>query len=438
VSVSYPHEVRDPIYAFIRYDSDERRLIDSRPFQRLRHIHQLAMTYLVYPGACHNRFEHSLGVMELATRIFDVATDERNERNVTNDRARELFRFDSRRDDWRRALRMAALCHDLGHLPFSHGPEELLPSGTKHEHITLAHIRSAELRPVWEDLNLNPEHVAKLAVGPKVYDGTLDEREEILAEIITGDAFGADRMDYLLRDSYHAGVVYGHFDHYRLIDSLRILPHTFEGSEALALGIDVGGLHSAESLLLARYFIYSQVYFHPVRKIYDIHLKEFLQAILDGKPLSAEPEQHLEMTDNEVLVEIAQAARSQELPGHNPATRIIHREHFRRVYDWNPTDTQMNPEAGNAIAAALRERYGSDMVRHNRYREENRPNDFPVMTNDGVIESAFEMSTIIERVPVVTVDHVYVVPELKVDAERYIKEHRADIIEDEGVNNGTP
>src|SRR5271157_3298219 len=72
------HEIRDPIHGFIKLDSEERRLVDSRPFQRLRYIYQLATTYLVYPGATHRRFEHSLGVMELATRIFDVVLDQAN------------------------------------------------------------------------------------------------------------------------------------------------------------------------------------------------------------------------------------------------------------------------------------------------------------------------------------------------------------------------
>src|SRR5215470_16490991 len=111
------HEIRDPIHNFIRIESEERRVLNSRPFQRLRHIHQLALTYLVYPGATHKRFEHSLGVMELAGRVFDVVAD-----NATDEiRARlpELSNSDERRW-WRRVLRMAALCHDVGHLPFSH------------------------------------------------------------------------------------------------------------------------------------------------------------------------------------------------------------------------------------------------------------------------------------------------------------------------------
>jgi uncharacterized protein len=100
--------------------------------------------------------------------------------------------------------------------------------------------------------------------------------EEVLSEVITGNAFGVDRMDYLLRDSLHTGVAYGRFDYHRLIDSLHVLPRSVGDSTEPTLGLDIGGLQSAEALLLARYFIYSQVYFHHERQIYDIHLKEFL------------------------------------------------------------------------------------------------------------------------------------------------------------------
>ena len=116
------HEIRDPIHTFVRLDSAERQVLDSRPFQRLRHIHQLALTYLVYPGATHKRFEHSLGVMELASRVFDTVTSRANVTDRVRDRLRQL----DNRDElayWRRVLRMAALCHDLGHLPFSHAAE---------------------------------------------------------------------------------------------------------------------------------------------------------------------------------------------------------------------------------------------------------------------------------------------------------------------------
>src|ERR1044072_6228909 len=108
------HEIRDPIHSFIRLDTDERRVLDSPPMQRLRHIHQLALSYLVYPGATHRRFEHSIGVMELATRIFDVVTDPEH----LTDAVRDIVPTDNHTLlTWRRTLRMAALCHDTGHLP---------------------------------------------------------------------------------------------------------------------------------------------------------------------------------------------------------------------------------------------------------------------------------------------------------------------------------
>src|SRR5688572_19714274 len=142
------HEIRDPIHVFVRLDSDERRVVDSDPYQRLRHIHQLAMTYLIYPGATHRRFEHCLGVMEVATRIYDVVTNPRN--IAPYESVREILPEPGLIDYWRRILRMAALCHDMGHLPFSHGPEDLLPKGIKHETFSLAIIRSDLMKEHWE------------------------------------------------------------------------------------------------------------------------------------------------------------------------------------------------------------------------------------------------------------------------------------------------
>ena len=98
-------------------DSDERAIIDSRPFQRLRHIHQLAMTYLIYPGATHKRFEHSLGVMELATQIYDNITVSYKVDSEIKKLLPELI-SDDKINYWRKVLRLAALTHDLGHLPF--------------------------------------------------------------------------------------------------------------------------------------------------------------------------------------------------------------------------------------------------------------------------------------------------------------------------------
>ena len=140
------HEIRDPIHVFVRLDSDERRVLDSRQLQRLRHVHQLAMSFLVYPGATHRRFEHSLGVMELADRVFTVVTRS----NAVTDEIRRLLPEIDQPEAlpyWRRALRMAALCHDIGHLPFSHAAEkDLLPRDWDHERLTRLLIESDEMK----------------------------------------------------------------------------------------------------------------------------------------------------------------------------------------------------------------------------------------------------------------------------------------------------
>src|ERR1035438_3537862 len=254
-----PYEIRDPIHVFVRLDSADREIVDSRPVQRLRSIHQLAMSYLVYPGATHRRFEHSLGVMELAGRVFDIVTDPEN----VSDDVRKLIpqiTDDRLREYWRAVVRMAALCHDLGHLPFSHAVEHvLLPEGWNHERLSREIILSDDMATLWHRITppLRPEDVAKLAIGPEKSGDQYSNWEAILAEIIVGDAFGVDRMDYLLRDSHHAGVAYGRFDHFRLIDTLRILTSGEGESTQPTLGVEEGGLHSAEALLLARYYMYS-------------------------------------------------------------------------------------------------------------------------------------------------------------------------------------
>ena len=153
------HEIRDPLHTFIRLETDERKVVDSRPVQRLRHIQQLALTSLIYPAATHRRFEHSLGVMELAGRVYDIVTDPENHRtDSVRDIVPKLGLFDHQY--WRRVVRMVALCHDIGHLPFSHAGEDLLPDGKKHEHLTIALIESAGMRNLWNDLNVKGTEVA--------------------------------------------------------------------------------------------------------------------------------------------------------------------------------------------------------------------------------------------------------------------------------------
>ena len=434
------HEIRDPIHVFIKLNTDERKVLNSRPFQRLRHIHQLAMTFLVYPGATHRRFEHSLGVMELASRVFDVVT---NPHNVT-DEIRNLLpeiQDKSKRSYWRRVIRMAGLCHDVGHLPFSHAAEkELLPNGYTHETLTAEIIKSAEMRSIWNEMTppLRPEDVVKLAVGPKeakYIDPSLEFStwEDLLSEIIVGDAFGADRIDYLLRDAHHSGVAYGKFDHYRLVDTLRILTPPPSGEDENnthlepSLGVEEGGIHSAEALLLARYFMFTQLYLHPLRRAYDIHLKDFLKEWLDGGKFSTDIESHLEITDNEVMSAILKAARDEKAPGHEPAKRIVCREHFRCLYQRNPDDIDVNPAAGDQIFEATKAKFGDPSVRRDYYQK-GQATDFPVKAKDGRIISATSLSETLRSQLLATVDLVFIDPQYIRQAEAWLNDNRQTII----------
>ena len=434
-------EVRDPLHVFIRLLPKERAALNSRPMQRLRFIHQLSMSYLVYPGATHRRFEHSLGVMELVTQIFNVITDPRH---LHHDEARDVMPADTDAlSYWRAVLRMAALFHDTGHLPFSHGAEkELLPEGWDHERLSRELILSDEMSKVWASMEppLTPEHIALLAVGPAEGE-TLPPWQALLNEILTGNVFGADRIDYLLRDSHHAGVQYGRFDHFRLIDTMRILPPPKVGgsdggaSRDPSLGIEDGGRESAEALLLARYAMFSQVYLHRTRRIYDLHLVDFAQQWLtetgheDGRfPIDLDG--HLSLTDNELLAAIYAAAAGPEGRLRTLARRItVRSERYVSVYEPSPGDLATNVEAASQVTAALVERYGEDAVRHDSYAKVDDPFDFSLQRRSGEVISSASASELLGHIPAARTESVYCDRQYLSDAERWLASNKDQIIQ---------
>jgi uncharacterized protein len=443
-----PREIRDPVHVFVHVTQNERRVLDSRPFQRLRNVHQLAMTYLVYPGASHKRFEHSLGVMHLAGMMFDIVTSEEK----LTDPVREILPPEDELGYWRSVLKMAALCHDMGHLPFSHAAEsELLPDGKSHEDITRSVIENEPMAKIWDEIRppVKPADVVKLALGPKKARGvTFSVWEEILADLITGDMFGADRIDYLLRDSLHIGVEYGRFDHHRLIQTLKILPPPAtpadpsavgEGgvldqseSSVFELGVERGGLESAEALQLARYFMFSQVYLHPVRMIYDIHLKDFLLDWVQAEHGGAYPtevEAFLGVTDNEILAALLLAADDENAAGHEHASRIINREHFKVFYSRRPGDVALFAEAATAIFKAAEEEFGSDNVRYADGRKSGIPETFAVQDRDGQSVASTALSDAFERLLQPKDEFVYVAPELREKAQKWVEKNGPDIIQ---------
>jgi HD superfamily phosphohydrolase len=454
------HEVRCAIHGFIRYNSLERDLIDSAPVQRLKHIHQLAMTYQVYPGATHRRFEHSLGVMDLAGRAFESVM--RPEKLQYGGQKLQEAVDRSQRDYWLQVLRLAALLHDVGHLPFSHAAEkELLPPGWSHEHLTRNLIMDSEItdilkkhRPRYE-----PEDIVKLALEPDEQPKTeLTSWEAILNEIVTGPTFGVDRMDYLLRDSHHAGVGYGRFDPLRLLDSLVIVippqsqadAPTGTGSETpladattsrmpshqtdewLTLGIQDGGIQGAEALLLARYFMWAQVYLHHVRRAYDLHLKDFMLQWLEGK-YPTESAKHLQMTDNRVLTAIDDAAADPDKPGHETARRIVQRDHFRLAHRLKQVDVRRRhggqPDAPELIAAALRTEFGSEAVTVDCIPPKQGKKEVLVLLDNEQVISGLAESDVLDNIPPIWCAYVFCSKEILPTVQNFLNANKSKLLQ---------
>ena len=216
------------------------RIIDSIPFRRLSHITQLGLVALVYPGANHSRWEHSLGVYRLALRLLSrLSTDQRFCALVSKPQA-ELFV-------------LSALLHDIGHWPFCHPLEDMaLPEIPRHEDLARELICQGPVAELIErDWQLQPTEVADLIAPDRK-----NRRTDLLYNMLSGP-IDIDKMDYLVRDSFHAGVPYGkNFDQQRLISSMCL------GENEQELAIVDKGRTAAEMMVFARYVMFSEVYWH--------------------------------------------------------------------------------------------------------------------------------------------------------------------------------
>lgn len=238
---------KDPVHRYIHVrDQVIWDLVKTREFQRLRRIKQLGTTYLVFHGAEHSRFNHSLGVYEIVRRIVD-----------------DVFKGRKEWDDSERLLVLcSALLHDLGHGPFSHAFENVFE--TDHEYFTRQILLgdtevNAVLRRVADDF---PEKVAQ--VIEKTYPN------ELVVSLISSQ-IDADRMDYLQRDAYYTGVSYGHFDMERIMRVMR--------PRANGVVIKESGMHAVEHYIMSRYQMYLQIYFHPVSRSAEVVLNHILKRV---------------------------------------------------------------------------------------------------------------------------------------------------------------
>ncbi len=284
ICVDWMVKIRDSLHGTVELSGLEERLMDSSPMQRLRGIRQLAMAYLVYPGANHTRFEHSIGTLFLADKIC-------REAGVGAEA--------------RMKIRASALLHDVGHVSFSHEAEAVLRGklGT-HEEIGERMILKGELGDILAE-EFSKSEIAGIYKRP-------------LGGIITSD-IGADRMDYLLRDSHYTGVAYGVIDSDRLCSSISVV----KGEPVLL----ERGLEAAESLLVARFMMFSTVYLHKTVRIASRMLQRSITcALLDGTLSACDA---IGMSDAVML-----GTLSKSKTGGKTARDIIARRLYKRAHSF--------------------------------------------------------------------------------------------------------
>ena len=313
----------------------------------MRRIKQLANAHLVYPAACHTRFEHSLGVLHCATLM-----------------ARQL---EIEGDDLT-TLRYAALLHDVGHGPFSHVFEaplrEINGKDATHEAITR--------RIIQEDEEITP------ILGEAAEDVVAvlsEDRNGILHQIISGN-IDADKLDYLRRDSYHTGVAYGNFDLERVRHTLRKTKKTrFRQREDLA--VHEKGIDAIESFRLARFLMYAQVYYHHTNVVANGMLQRAIRVAVRDRVVDKETirigkddflEHYLALDDARLL---AQVLTRPESTAADLVMRLERRDLFKRGYESNVSQeedyllryqlgTKFTPERAQTIERAVAEECGCD------------------------------------------------------------------------------
>ncbi|MEL6917355.1 MAG: HD domain-containing protein [Bacteroidota bacterium] len=215
----------DPIYGFIGIPNSQIfKLIDDPYFQRLRRISQMGLTYLVYPGAHHTRFHHALGAMHLMEQAVQVLRFKEVE--ITQEEQEGLL--------------AAILLHDIGHGPFSHALEHSLVEGVHHEDISLLFMEA-----------LNDKFNGSLTMAMEIFKGSYPKK--FLNQLVSSQ-LDMDRLDYLKRDSFYTGVAEGNINAERLITMLNVM----DGE----LVVEEKGIYSVEKFLMARRFMYWQVYLH--------------------------------------------------------------------------------------------------------------------------------------------------------------------------------
>ena len=284
-----------------------RRLVDSRVFRRLSRVSQLGFVRLVYPGATHTRFEHSLGVYRVALLILKrLAHDERFATLVRPEEAEILI--------------LAALLHDVGHFPFCHLLEDLkLPGLIPHEEAAASYLLGELAPTIRADWNVDPEDVCAVLGKrapkrrPTDSDAEFSRRETVfrlLASILSGP-IDVDKTDYLLRDSCAAGVPYGkNYDVERLVGSVCL------NERGDGIAISTKGKTAAELMVFARYVMFSEVYWHHASRSATVMFQRAVDLIAQDVPTERLVADFRRLSDAEIAAYLLQLTR----PTNSPST----------------------------------------------------------------------------------------------------------------------
>ena len=271
-------DIVDPIHDFIRVYDHELKIIDTHIFQRLRRIRQLSGAHLTYPAAQHTRFEHSLGVMHIASQ----ASQALNEKGILKSYDIEV-------------LRLAGLLHDIGHGPFSHLFEEIIQQKKfSHEDFGKEIILKSEIGDSLSKNGYDKKLITKVAFG--------DSKLQYMNEIISG-ALSADMMDYLLRDGYFTGAEHAQIDHKRITQSLDV--------HQKKLALERSALYSFESMMHSRYQMFKAVYFHKTVRAAEVMLLEALRLSDDEFGFTSfNINEYVKLTDEYVLSKLISSKSS--------------------------------------------------------------------------------------------------------------------------------
>ena len=347
-------QIRDPIHGSIEVTPEELKLIDSPFFQRLRNIKQLGFGEQAFPGATHTRYAHSLGATHLASRVLDALL--KNEPVSADAKVR-----------MRQATRLAILFHDVGHAPLSHTSEATMPplkeialpewalskhenleERAVHEHYTMAILLESDITGLIEkhfgSMGLTPESIVSLiagqrAPGPNPFESNGTDYWPLLGQIVSGE-LDADRMDYLIRDSFYTGVNYGRYDLDWIIENMTSAVVNNEAH----MGLHKRAVFAFEDFLLSRYHMFLSVYFHYTPICFDQMLRCYYNEEPEEYQLPSKMDQYLAHGDI-YLTTVLRASKNRW------AQSIVRRRPWRLIVEANEFDTAYNlPEIEERLA----------------------------------------------------------------------------------------